>query len=456
MSKFVRADGRVIYTQTTLTKQQKEAIGLLSIGTFLEYFDLMLYVHMAVLLNELFFPKADPYTTAIYSATAFCATFVFRPIGALIIGWIGDNIGRKATVIITTSMMAISCIIMANLPTYAQIGITATWIMTICRIAQGMSSMGEIMGSQLYLTEITKPPKQYPVVALVDAFAAIGSAAALGIASIVTSFELNWRIAFWIGACIAVIGSLARTALRETPEFADAKRRVKKILENTDTNKKILEDDPIWQEKTKEKTILALFLMDCSWPLTFYFAFIYCGNILKNSFGYGGEQVIHHNFLVSIYMIVYMLFITYLSYKIYPLKILKIKIIITFIFIPFCPYLLDHVITTPFYLMLFQLFFLTFSPSKTPAFPIIFKHFPIFKRFTYSNLSYALSRAIMYIITSFSIVYLIKYFGNLGVWIIMIPVYVGYSYGLYHFEQLEKKAGNYPQKSSLDPVLDVV
>jgi len=42
-----------------LTKEQKEAIGILSVGTFLEYFDLMLYVHMSVLLNELFFPKPD-------------------------------------------------------------------------------------------------------------------------------------------------------------------------------------------------------------------------------------------------------------------------------------------------------------------------------------------------------------------------------------------------------------
>ncbi len=124
MSKFVRADGRVIYTQTSLTKQQKEAIGLLSIGTFLEYFDLMLYVHMAVLLNELFFPKADTHTTSLLSAIAFCSTFVARPIGALLFGWIGDNIGRKSTVIITTSMMAISCIVMANLPTYAQIDVT--------------------------------------------------------------------------------------------------------------------------------------------------------------------------------------------------------------------------------------------------------------------------------------------------------------------------------------------
>lgn len=398
---------------------------------------------MAVLLNELFFPKADSYTSAIYAATAFCTTFVFRPIGALILGWIGDNIGRKSTVIITNGMMATSCIIMANLPTYDQIGITATMIMTICRIIQGMSSMGELMGAQLYLTEMTKSPVQYPAVALIDAFGAIGSAAALGIASMVTYFGLDWRLAFWIGAVIALIGAVARTVLRETPEFADAKRRVKKILENTNTNKEILKDDPIYQEKFNKKTILALFLIDYSWPLTFYFAFIHCGNILKDQFGYTAEEVISHNFLVSICLIIYMLLITYLSYRIYPLKILKIKIITMLLFVPFCPYILDHGITTTFNLMLLQLFVLLFGPSKTPAFPIIFRNVPVFKRFTYSNFSYALSRAIIYIITSFGIVSIIKYFSNWGLLMIMIPIYVGYSYGLYHFEQLEKDAGNY-------------
>ena len=123
--------------QRSLTREQKEAIGLLSIGTFLEYFDVMLYVHMAVLLNELFFPKTDPFTASLLAAFAFCSTYVLRPIGALIFGYIGDNIGRKHTVIITTFMMAISCIVMANLPTYSQIGITAAWLVTICRMIQG-------------------------------------------------------------------------------------------------------------------------------------------------------------------------------------------------------------------------------------------------------------------------------------------------------------------------------
>ncbi|MFU7502837.1 MAG: MFS transporter [Candidatus Tisiphia sp.] len=104
----------------------------------MEYFDLMLYVHMAVLLNELFFPKADPHNAAIYSAFAFCSIYLLRPFGALLFGWIGDNIGRKATVIITTFMMALSCFVMATLPTYTEVGLIATILFTIYRILQGL------------------------------------------------------------------------------------------------------------------------------------------------------------------------------------------------------------------------------------------------------------------------------------------------------------------------------
>lgn len=82
----------------SLNSLQKETIGLLSIGTFLEYFDLMLYVHMAVLLDELFFPKADPLTSSIIAAFTFSSIYILRPFGALIFGYIGDHIGRKPTV----------------------------------------------------------------------------------------------------------------------------------------------------------------------------------------------------------------------------------------------------------------------------------------------------------------------------------------------------------------------
>jgi MHS family proline/betaine transporter-like MFS transporter len=269
--------------QRTLTREQKEAVGLLSVGTFLEYFDLMLFVHMAVLLNELFFPKTDPHTASLVTAFAFCSTYLLRPFGALIFGYIGDKFGRKSTVVITTFLMGLSCFVMANLPTYAQIGISASWAITICRIIQGMSSMGEITGAQLYLTETVNTPIRYPVVATINLFVALGTMTSLGIASLVTMYGFNWRAAFWFGAGVAILGAVARTRLRETPDFINAKRRLQFHLEKFGQSSKETQNRPITQKRPDFKTSLSLLTLDCMWPLCFYYAYIHCSNILLNT-----------------------------------------------------------------------------------------------------------------------------------------------------------------------------
>ncbi|MDD9335044.1 MAG: MFS transporter [Rickettsiaceae bacterium] len=428
--------------QRSLTKEQKEAVGLLSIGTFLEYFDLMLYVHLAVLLNELFFPKYEAFSASILTAFAFCSTFIFRPIGALIFGYIGDRVGRKATVIISTIMMAISCVIMANVPTYAQIGIAASILITVCRILQGMSSVGEVVGAELYLTETIKPPIQYPVVTFIDIASVIGGTGALAMASLVTSYGLNWRIAFWIGAVIALVGGVARTALRETPEFVNAKLRLKRKYEKANIDIKELHNNPIVNEIVNKKSVLYLFIIKCAWSISFYFAYIHSSNLLKSSFGYSAEQVIHQNFIVSIIQLAGVLFISYLSYRIYPLKILKIKLAISSILMLFSPYILNN-ITEPFYLFLFQAVLVLIPLDSVPAHSIFFRHFPVFKRYTYSSVIMAVARAFMTVITSFGIIFLTKYFGQWGLLIIMIPINLGFAFALCHFQKLEKEAGIY-------------
>ncbi len=431
-------------TFAALTKEQKEAVGLLSIGTFLEYFDLMLYVHMAVLLNELFFPKTDPHTAALYSAAAFCSTYLLRPFGALIFGWIGDNIGRKPTIIITTFMMALSCIVMANLPTYEKIGVTAAWILTLCRMLQGISSMGEVIGAKIYLTEMTVPPVQYFVVTLISVFYVIGSTVALGIASLVITYGLNWRIAFWIGAIIAIVGSVARIKLRETPEFADAKRRIKKYFAQAKVNIELLNDDPIYTEKTNKLTIISLFFISCGWPVCFYFVYIHCSHILKISFNYSPEQIIHHNFIISIINLFGYFVLAYLSYIIYPLKILKVKLFILLPIALITPYLLARV-NTPLQLFLIQSFYMLVVLSGNSAEPIFYKYFPIFKRFTHISFLFAFSHAFMHIVISFGAVYLTEYFGHWGIVLfIMIPIIIGSLFSIYHFENLEHQSGKLP------------
>ncbi|UCM85535.1 MAG: MFS transporter [Rickettsia endosymbiont of Culicoides impunctatus] len=437
MSELVQENTRIVPTQTSLSKEQKEAVGLLSVGTFLEYFDLMLYVHMAVLLNELFFPQSDPHTTTLLSAFSFCATFVFRPIGALLFGWIGDKVGRKVTLFVTTFMMACSCLVMFSLPTYAQIGITASVLITICRIVQGMSSLGEAVGAGLYLTEMTKPPMQYPVVGCISIFADLGGVCALGIATLVTSHGFNWRYAFLFGTVIALVGAMARTRLREAPEFADATRRLLNKLKTFGLEKKDITNQEMLNEKVNIKTILAYLSIESTGPIIFYFVYIHCATMLKSTFNYSAEQIISHNLFVIMAELITIILITYLCYKIYPIKILKIKLVICASIIIFMPYILT-IISSPFYLLLLQFSILLFQTGSFPAQSIFYKQFPVFKRFRCVSISCAMIRAIMYVVVSFGLVYLIEHFGNWGIVMLFVPFLVAYGFGLRHFAMLER------------------
>jgi len=422
---------------SSLSYEQREATAILQIGTFLEYFDLMIYVHMAVVLNELFFPKTDPHTARLISAAAFCTPFVFRPLGALIFGYIGDTVGRKATVIITTMLMALSCVAMANLPTYAQVGIIASWGITICRIFQGISSMGEMIGAQIYLTELVKPPLNYPIVCLIACSDCLGALVALAVVNAVFAFGLEWRVVFWFGATIAVVGFVARTALRETPEFANAKHQIKRTFSNLNIDEKKLQESVIVSEKVDKKTAIAYFLTYCASPACFYFIYVYCGEILKNSFQYTPQQIVRQNLFVALAEFLCVVFLTYLCCKIHPLKIVKVKAFLFSIVILFAPYLLLRA-NSPFQVLLVQISCCMFWLNGVPATPIFFKHFPIFKRFTCISLIFALSRGLMHIITSFGLVYLTEIVGHYAVTIIFIPLVIGFWYGLLHCEKNEK------------------
>ena len=129
----------------------------------------------------------------------------------------------------------------------------------------------------------------------------------------------------------------------------------------------------------------------------------------------------------------------------FPLSIIKFKAVLFSIAIIFLPYLLNNV-RTPFDLLLIQSFIMFFVLDTVPAMPIFYKYFPVFKRFTASAFLYALSRAIMYVVTSFFCIYLTDYYGNYGLLFVVIPVIIGYVWGILHFEKLEKESGSYPQE----------
>ncbi len=426
-----------------LTAHQRKTVSLLSVGTFLEYFDLMLYVHMAFLLNELFFPKVDPFTASLLSAFSFCSTYLLRPFGALIFGYIGDYMGRKAVVIMTTFLMAISCTIIAASPTYAQIGITASWIITICRAVQGMAATAEARGAEIYLTESSKPPLQYCLVTLITVFSALGTTAALGVASIFTSNNVynnssSWRIAFLVGAVVALVGTAGRTSLREADEFTNKKKKLKnRLAENnieiSDINEKYI------NEKPNPLTSICYFVIQCARPPCFYFIYIYCGDLLKQEFGFTSAEVISQNFWVSIVDLLAIIGLAYLSLKMPPFKILKAKFYFFFAALFFFPLALTYY-KSPTCILIFQCIAAMFVFDHVPASPIFYKYFPIFKRFTYTSFLSALAKLLTYFATSFGLVYTTSFFGYWGLFCIFIPVGIGFIISLSHFQKLEDQA----------------
>ena len=421
-----------VTSQTILTKDQKEAVGILSIGTFLEQFDIMLYIHMTVLLNTLFFPHTDPSVTGLLSALTFSSTFIFIPIGAIVFGWIGDNVGRKATVVLTTLLTSLSCLAIAFLPTYDEIGIKASIIMIGCRILQSMASMGEVIGALIYITEFTKPPIRYYAVALIPVFGFSGGLAALGVASFVIYAEINWRGIFIFGALIALIGMTIRTKLSETKDFADAKRRLKQQYN------KAIDTKNTYLDKDDNKTSLAMFFTQCSWPLCFYFVFIYCGQLLKHQFDYSALDVIKHNFVISIFPVLSCFVRAKLSQKIHPLILLKYSFISSFCLFVITRYYLDNS-PNPVGMGIFQVLLLMFTTNGYSESSIMFPHLPVFKRFKAACLSYALSRALMYLATSFGLIFIIHLVGMFWGLVFASSIVTAMGiYGFVHFLRLEQ------------------
>jgi MFS transporter, MHS family, proline/betaine transporter len=427
-----------------VSKEQLKAVAILSVGTFLEYFDLMLYVHMAVLLDDLFFPTTNPLIKSFIPALSFCSTHLLRPFGALFFGYLGDLLGRKLVIVMTTMTMACCCIILAGLPTYDQIGITAPIVLTLCRMVQGMSASAEMTGAEIYVAESVKPPAQYPLVAILSLLSSVGGTAALSIGVLSGSLsgylgQYSWRCGFLLGATIGIVGAAARRTLKEAAEFANRYETFqKKLKEKTGSDLKKV------QLETPLATSIAFFCVQCARPPCFYFVYIHCGGILKNSFGFTNLEVMSNNFWVNLAQTSSFLVIIALSYILPPLKIVKTKAVLFCTLMTFFPFAFKyyHSAQTVF---IFQIIGGIFLLSHAPASPIFFKYFPVFKRFKYVGVISAMAKLATYVISSFGLALVTKYFGQNGIFIILAPVAISFFWSLSYFEKKEIDGPNVQQ-----------
>ncbi|QEK39353.1 MFS transporter [Candidatus Sneabacter namystus] len=359
-------------TNNKLEKWQKEAVAMISVGTLLEYFDLMLYVHIAGLVEECFFPK-DISGMWILSNLTMCSTFLFRPLGSVLFGWIGDHLGRKFTIFWTTIITSIACATTAFLPGYNKFGLLATYILTGCRVLQGMASLGELQGAKIYITESVSGFRRQCMLTSTLTFSAESGTTLAVLAALFATF-LNkegilvdgWRLIFLLGAFIGVTGTYARFNLRESTEFADANKKLQ-ISEHHPSKAKV---DKLW--------FFFYFIMKSgtSFGIVF-FPYIYCKNLMKS---YSAAEVISQNFLASIIGPIKILAFIYLVYKyVHPLKILMYRTWMFLVFMFVLPFFWWN-IESKTAIFLVQTISLILAIGDVPASPLFFAPFPVLKR----------------------------------------------------------------------------
>ena len=219
-------------------KQLRKAVIAAGVGSTIEYFDYTIYAIQAVVLAAVFFPSDDPVAGLLSTLAVFAASFLLRPIGGIIIGNIGDRIGRKAQLTIAIMGMGVATLGMGLLPTFAAIGIAAPILLALLRCMQALAAGGEAGGAAAYVVEYAPAGRRGLYASSVQVGVVAGTAFATLTLIIVRALvpdeamtEWGWRIPFIISAVMTVAAWLYRRTLEESPDFQRLaeKKKVAKV-----------------------------------------------------------------------------------------------------------------------------------------------------------------------------------------------------------------------------------
>jgi len=253
-------------------------------GTTFEWYDFFLFVPLAAILAQVFFAGLNETASYIFALGAFAVGFAFRPLGALIFGRLGDRVGRKATFLITMSLMGGATFAIGLLPTFGQAGIIAPVLFIFLRILQGMALGGEWGGAAIYIAEHVPSNKRGGMGAWLGASAAFGLGGALlvvlAVRTIVGEADFaawGWRIPFLVSAFLLAISIWIRLKLSESPVFQKMKE------EGRRSERPYVEAFLRWPNL--KMVLIALFAIMVAqgavWYTTFFYASFFLETIIK-------------------------------------------------------------------------------------------------------------------------------------------------------------------------------
>ncbi|HVJ50853.1 MAG TPA: MFS transporter [Aliidongia sp.] len=198
------------------------------LGNALEFYDFLTYAFFAVQIGRTFFPNESANSSLLLSLATFGAGFITRPLGGVVIGMMGDRVGRKPAMLLSFSLMGIAIVGLALTPSYNSIGVAAPILVLCFRLLQGFSLGGEVGPTTAYMIEAA-PPNRRALYASMQGATQDFAVLCAGLIGVVLANLLDadtlqnwgWRIAFLIGAAIIPFGLIARSGLMETLEQKD-------------------------------------------------------------------------------------------------------------------------------------------------------------------------------------------------------------------------------------------
>lgn len=199
-----------------------------SLGTVFEWYDFFIYGTLAAsgIIGATFFPSGNETLQTLLAWAGFAVGFGFRPLGAILFGYLGDKLGRKYTFLVTITLMGVAPAGVGLVPSAASIGIAAPVLIILLRIAQGLALGGEYGGAAIYVAEHAPPRRRGFFTSFIQASVAGGFILSLavvlttrGLMSAEAFADWGWRIPFLLSLLLLAVSLWMRLKLSESPVF---------------------------------------------------------------------------------------------------------------------------------------------------------------------------------------------------------------------------------------------
>ena len=209
-------------------KRTRLVIGASSVGTVFEWYDFFIWGTLTAsgILQRSFFPPGDEVLATLLAWATFAVGFAFRPLGAILFGYLGDKLGRKYTFLITITLMGVATAGIGLIPSYAAIGVAAPLLIILLRVAQGLALGGEYGGAAIYVAEHSPPGKAGFYTSFIQASVVGGFILSLAVVLLFKAMvsaeawsDWGWRMPFLFSILLLAVSLWMRLKLSESPVF---------------------------------------------------------------------------------------------------------------------------------------------------------------------------------------------------------------------------------------------